>query len=102
MLVSWHLRGRKLRGVVLPQRGEHAGLQRVVVRDDVPHIWRDRRVSDHARSGKTSRLGRARSRVFTVQHVIDLSWGRLKKKFGGGLDAFRRVHLGFDQSTGCG
>ena len=42
VLVSRHVRGGELGDVVLSQSGEDAGLERVVVRDDVPHIWRDR------------------------------------------------------------
>ncbi len=97
MLVSGHLRDCELRRVVLPQRGEHTRLQRVVVGDDVPHIWRDRRGSDHARKGRTSEPKLAC--IFTVKHVIDLAWGRLEEELGGCLDAFRGVHVESDREV---
>ena len=54
--------------------------------------------SDHAHRARTSE--RELKEVFTVEHVIDLAWGRLEKEPGGRFDAFCGVHVKPDRGRG--
>ena len=48
VIVSWDIRSRELSKIVFSQRREHAFLQRVIIRDDIAHIYRPSRVSGGA------------------------------------------------------
>ena len=96
MLMSRHLRRRKLREIVLPQRREYTRCQDIVVRDNVAHIYTSRVFvsSTHTKVSSVPIAPIARAIAFsrrdtdterrglTIEHVVDLARWRLQQELG--------------------
>lgn len=98
MLVARHLGRNELRKVVLLQRRQNASMQRIVVRNDVAHIYahqtKQSTVSQSLLQPDRISPTEMTTQILAVEDIVDFARRRLQQELRGCLDPFFCVHSG--------